>query len=848
DDICTEYHPSSKCPRVISHFEDYGRAENSTGIRSDSTRAKPWNPFAARIDFEVADLVHDVAMTKVQTETLLSLLRRCTSGETIKIKNYKDITDKWEQSRIHHTPFKHSSISVQYAKKDIVYDVYHRPLWDWVLGLLDNPRLINEFVWDAQKITKWDGHQWEHFYHEPWTGEDWWTTQSKLPEGATPLALILYADKTRLSSFGTAKAYPVVARIANLPVHIRNSNGIGGGEVVGWLPIVSSLPPSERGKKNWVLHKNIVWHEAFRKILKMIQKYSKIGFSHSCADAIVRWLWPFILILSADYEEQCVMALIRGLKCNFPCPKCEVPKANLLDYKTKYTARTSKAIRQYLKEANAVRGDAREAILKAHGLRNVQNVFYEVKYTDILRALYPDRLHIDHGGLFPHHLWFDMRLHIQGMGRKALEKVDKQLRRLPRWRGLYHFDAVMHMTFTDGSKYEDLSKVIIFALHNVVTETACPLGYLLLKCLRSYLEVDMYWGFEVHLRHTIMAGRKAVTDFGDHLERYIAATKGTDFDGKDWGKIIKLHLWQHIFDEIEAKGVSQNGNTKPNEKLHGPLKKHFLWRSNFKNVAPQILRAEHISRVARLMREDLQDYDAMNSPDPDIPDDIEDDSSTTHVHLGAAQKPQTLTQLSIVHAKDDAFTKITIRKLGRFFESNLPVDHLPRSSNKIAIVDEKVNLGLSQNIDTSKPISRQQLTVDWRMMTDHLRRNPSFYNELREDCVIFQADEQSIAFVKLLFIFKCSINNNRGPYSLALVQPYDTSIPRTERPSSDEDLGLIHVRAQRRSKSRLIFVDSIIRGAMLVSTYDEDVYDEHFVVDIVDTDMFLRLKGWSASR
>ncbi|KZP13413.1 hypothetical protein FIBSPDRAFT_913092 [Athelia psychrophila] len=697
------------------------------------------------------------------------------------------------------------AINISYAKKDIVYDVYHRPLWDWVLGLLDNPHLINEF---------------------PWTGEDWWTTQSKLPEGAIPLALILYA--TRLSSFGTAKAYPVVA------------NGIGGGEVVGWLPIVEDIA-SERGKKNWVLHRNIVWHETFRKILKMIRKYSKIGFSHSCANAIVRWLWPFILILSADYEEQCVMDPIRGLKCNFPCPKCEVPKANLLDYKTKYMARTSKAIHQYLEEANVVRGNAREAILKAHGLRNVQNVFYEVRYTDPLRVLYPDRLHIDHGGLFPHHLWFDMRLHIQGMGRKALEKVDKQLRQLPRWRGLYHFDAVMHMTFTDGSKYEDLSKVIIFALHNVVTETACPLGYLLLKCLRSYLEVDMYWGFEVHLRHTIMAGRKAVTDFGDHLERYIAATKGTDFDGKDWGKIIKLHLWQHIFDEIEAKGVSRNGNTKPNEKLHGPLKKHFLWRSNFKNVAPQILRAEHISRVARLMREDLQDYDAMNLPDPDMPDDFEDDSSTTHVHLGAAQKPQTLTQLSIVHAKDDAFAKITVRKLGRFFESNLPVDHLPRSSNKIAIVDEKITEYRYLKVNFTS-------TVDWRMMTDHLRRNPSFYNELREDCVIFQADEQSIAFAKLLFVFKCSINNDRGPYSLALVQPYDTSIPRAERPSSDEDLGLIRVRAQRRSKSRLIFVDSIIRGAMLVSTYDEDIYDEHFVVDIVDTDMFLRLKGWSASR
>lgn len=31
--------------------------------------------------------------------------------------------------------------------------------------------------------------------------------------------------------------------------------------------------------------------------------------------------------------------------------------------------------------------------------------------------------------------------------------------KFPRWRGLTHFGNVMSMSFTDGSKYEDLSKV-----------------------------------------------------------------------------------------------------------------------------------------------------------------------------------------------------------------------------------------------------------------------------------------------------------------------------------------------------------------------------------------------------
>ena len=52
------------------------------------------------------------------------------------------------------------------------------------------------------------------------------------------LCYTLYADQTRLSPFGTAKGYPVVARIANIKENIRNDSGLKGGQVVEWLPVV----------------------------------------------------------------------------------------------------------------------------------------------------------------------------------------------------------------------------------------------------------------------------------------------------------------------------------------------------------------------------------------------------------------------------------------------------------------------------------------------------------------------------------------------------------------------------------------------------------------------------------
>ena len=60
----------------------------------------------------------------------------------------------------------------------------------------------------------------------------------------------------------------------------------------------------ETGKLNFVNFKRVVWHEAFYELLKSICQYSKTGYWHGCADFIKRLLFPFIFILSADYEEQ----------------------------------------------------------------------------------------------------------------------------------------------------------------------------------------------------------------------------------------------------------------------------------------------------------------------------------------------------------------------------------------------------------------------------------------------------------------------------------------------------------------------------------------------------------------
>ena len=55
----------------------------------------------------------------------------------------------------------------------------------------------------------------------------------------------------------------------------------------------------------------------------------------------------------------------------------------------------------------------------------------------------------------------------------------------------------------------------------------------------------------------------------------------------------KVHLQLHLFDDIIAKGVTRNYNTKPSESCHGPIRKDYLSSTNFRDVPKQVSLLEH---------------------------------------------------------------------------------------------------------------------------------------------------------------------------------------------------------------------------------------------------------------
>ncbi|KAI9441949.1 hypothetical protein BJY52DRAFT_1195036 [Lactarius psammicola] len=445
----------------------------------------------------------------------------------------------------------------------------------------------------------------------------------------------------------------------------------------------------------------------------------------------------------------------------------------------------------------------REALLSSCGLRDVNNVFWHLQNTDPHRALSFDRLHSNNSGLFGHHLWDVFKKQITDPGLQA--KVDAQFYDVPRWSGLNHFQEVMNISFTDGTKYEDISKILIFTTHNLIPRTQRnKAGWLLLRVLRSFTIIDLYLSFEEHTQLTITDGRREVMEFGRLMQEYIDATDLTALaegeSPKNWN-FPKMHALVHSFDDIEAKGASCNYNTKPNEKLHGPLKTSLLdlvpppSPLSSGALAGSILRIEHASFVSALIRSQVDEInkiasEAVADEDTAPIHDQEMLSTTTpsvvqapevrskvfidgHIALRSQQRPEALSSFG------DAFHhQLSTWLTGELVALDVQSPHALFSPTDHVVYESK---------------------VDQKQYIDLLYCSPRFHGSERRDCVVVHTMNGPI-FARLLLIFTASVTNNL--YSICMVQPLDLPIgpPRVK----DAKLRLHRIRA-RQDKVELIF-------------------------------------------
>ncbi|KAJ7328476.1 hypothetical protein DFH08DRAFT_916712 [Mycena albidolilacea] len=745
--------------------------------RPAPTDPHPWKPFRSELDFEVAEFCELNMLNRNSTGMLISLIRRCMfNPDSFTLTSQHELDELWELASHKCTPFEKGSVMVTYKKVDKTYDTYTRPLWNWALSLIQDPNLATCFVWDAEKAYKFNGESYVQFYHEPWTADAFWAAQVSLPDdpGAKAVCFLISADKSKLSSFGSQKAYAVVAGLANITADIRNSTRFGGSQIVGHQPIVKD-DPNEKDKPAFSNFKNIVWHAALYKLLESIVDLSKVGHWTPCGDDVLRWLFPRILILAADYEEVCVMALIRGLQGLYPCP---------IYLSTEHPLRTSAESQQIIATARAKRTkEEREEHLKDHGLRDIDNVFWKIAGSDPYKAISYDPLHADDGGFWGDHLFAQIKALVEELGRQAIVQIDSH--------NLNHFETVMNTSFNDGSKHEDIAKMMLFVAHNVLDDDA---GLLLLQALRK-----------IHCRLC-----------------------GNQHEEKNWN-FPKMHARRHAFQDIKNKGAVRNFGTKPSESMHRPLRETYHRMTNFKDVTPQLVKHDHRRTVAMFVREQI---DALNKApadtNADSPDDLEA-SVLSNIDIGSKLRPVSFAALEDTMSKDSGFQRFRV-KFGTFISDFLPAFGYTLPNGKPLSFDKD---------DTVVPF--QFLTVHydslstWTPKKDLLRCNPKFNNHPRYNYVMVKTEGTPI-FARLLYMFLCRVEQKFHPF--ALILPFDAPTGHASR--KDKALRFRRVKSKLRKESEFISVHSIIRGAVLVP--DSKNPGEFLVIDILDTDTSPRLK------
>ncbi|KIK18210.1 hypothetical protein PISMIDRAFT_109892 [Pisolithus microcarpus 441] len=780
DSFKTGFHPKSGHPTMVDSFSTFdrsqGRTQNQPMVDDNS---QPWHPFQTHEDFEFSEIAHQAALNKDHMNKLLSLIQRIAKGEAkFTLQSHHDITEAWKCAAKLMTPFKKGVISILHQKQDFEFDVHFHPLWDWAMDLLSNPILMPHFVWDAQRLYKHNGERFEWFVDKPWMGNWWWNIQSDLlGDNAAPFAFILYADKSHLSSSGKVKAYPVIVQCRNLPVPADSGN---------------------KGKLSWTNLKCIVWHESFLKILDSIVSLSKVSFAYQTFEGTVRHLYPVILILSADYEEQCIMVLIRGLKSHCPCPICLVPSDQLCNHTSTYPMHMSLDAITSLEVYKRSWKDG-EALMQKQSLQPVKNAFWHINHSDPHHALSFDHLHYDDMGMGDH-LFKETKKNLAEIGHHAEKAVDDHHDAFPHWQNFNHFSSIMNIFFSDGNKLTDIVKQLPFTAQSVLSPRKHPIGFALLWCIASYLSYHMYIILNIHTETTIATGECELLAFQHHLEVnqthlwpliMYSIQKNRDFP--------KAHLAKHAFQDIIEKGAMQNYSTRPNKSHHGPIWKYYLHQTNQKDMPEQILQLDHWSLVSEFIHSWLDHDDEEHLKqmlDCRVLEDqenelLDDNVFSGHVYLGSPQPPIMIADV------EKTFTLCPFqsfhKKLTHFLNEFLPLCDIPIPGGH-----------------------------SWFCYDCALIRTVNHHNN------------EKLTFVQFQFMFEYHIGGEA--LHLMLVTPF--YFPPGERHAVDKGLHFICLRARPAALLEIIPLWSIIQGTLLVLDFAND--GDYFLCNYTDGDIFLR--------
>ncbi|KAF8316204.1 uncharacterized protein EI90DRAFT_3293745 [Cantharellus anzutake] len=813
-------HPNLDAVKIFVRTHPKARMATSLLLSAAPTPVmsnfEAFHPFATKEDLEFTDIC---IRNNIKNEQHARI-----PNSPITLKNHRELFQILDQASNASTTFE--TVTVEHRLQTLYrkVKVLCKSIFNWVMELLRDPFICPSVHWyPEQQYSQHPDGSWVRRIGEPWTGDDFWAAWDAIPESTNGienclLGIYIYADKSKLSSFGSVNGYPVIARLANLPRSMRNSRGVGGGCLVGWLP---DLHPngSESCDSHWAEFQAQIYQRAMSEILRSLCRPGAYGQNIVCADGVMRRIFPFIFGLIADNQEIWSMLAMRGGHSIMPCPICLIPRDMLSRLDLVFERRTKVQSRNVINAAAtmASKGGAEE-LLKSQGLRSHEvnfalsvvgsthgpkSAFSTVPNCDPHWAVTFDVLHTWLEGVWGDHMFAMIRGVVPLLGRDIVGRFETTLSSLPRWKGLKSFPSgILSQSFNDGTTKDHVLRVILHAMHALN-----PNLIRLIHCVRNMAVINILFQCEILDDDRISRGHAALQELqqltqgelvpatliarSEDLREKMRSKRASDGQ-KSWS-FPKFHiLLHHSFSSFTAKGVPANSSTKPNEKEHKFFRDTFH-AGNFKNTAERVTIQTQRVQILDLIRQDIE-------------------HSTT-----STSDPSTVALEGPVNS---------------------------------AIL--RTNYGL-HNIDGSKAnwvILRHYYKIRYRSFDDgswgeeFVRTNKTFHGRHRDDAVVMGDLSSSVRFAQVHALLEISAGLSQD--LIALVSDFHMA-SLSEYTAQDRATGFLLFQLDNAENSHFVPVTDFTWRAFLAPTSDRQRPRHYLLNDVIDTDMFFRLKGYHPS-
>lgn len=396
--------------------------------------------------------------------------------------------------------------------------------------------------------------------------------------GATVAPVILASDKTQLSLFGGSKAaWPIYITIGNIAKSVRRQPSKHATLLLGYLS-ADGLDHIENDNDRSIMLKRL-FHDSMSLILEPLIVAGRDGVQMTCADGLIRRVFPILHSYVADHPEQCLVA---GIKHNY-CPLCEVDpreKGQLQEFTSRSYERTKDAVDKRF-------AGVRDPAFKKLGLRPVRPFWLDLPHVDLGTLFPPDILHQLHKGMFQTHLlaWCKKMM--------TEEELDRRFQALAPFSGLRHFgNGISHLHQMSGKEQKELEKVLMVV---IAGSTCLPRQAVIAASgLLNFIYLARY---PIHTEETLELMTNCLALFHKNKKVFLEHDVCSDFDG-----IPKLHSLLHYVSSIRSKGAADGYSTESPERLHIDFAKRGYRASNKHSYLEQMILWLQRQEVMNYMR------------------------------------------------------------------------------------------------------------------------------------------------------------------------------------------------------------------------------------------------------